>query len=270
MQTPKLAACALLLLALAPGCKRAAGTDGGADASRSSEPLRVAAASDLSLAFAEVGKAFEQASGTKVEVSYGSTGLLAKQIAEGAPYDVFAAANVSFVDDVVRAGACLGDTKTPYARGRIVIWSENAAMLPKNLEGLADPKYRKIAIANPEHAPYGHAAREAMTKAGVWSSVEPRAVFGENVQQTLMFARSGNADVAIVALSLAIDSPGKYVPIDPSLHAPLDQALIVCKGGAKGGRTSDARAFVAFVGSEKGHAIMRRFGFLMPGEALAP
>jgi molybdate transport system substrate-binding protein len=245
----------------ASGCK--------GEGARKGEPLRVAAAADLALAFKEVGEAFEKDSGKRVDFSFGSTGLLAKQIQEGAPFDVFAAANVSFVDDVVKDGACLGDTKALYAKGRIVLWSKDPWGLPKNIEELKDPKYAKVALANPEHAPYGKAARDAMTKAGVWSAVQPRAVYGENVQQTLMFARSGNADVAVVALSLAVTSPGNYLPIDPALHEPLDQALVVCKGGAKGGgKMNEARSFVAFVGSEAGRQIMRRYGFVLPGEPL--
>ena len=262
----------LLVLVLAlTACSKSAGSGGGdahGDGARKGEPLRVAAAADLALAFKDVGAAFEQQSGKHVDFSFGSTGLLAKQITEGAPFDVFAAANTSFVDDVVKSGACLGETRALYARGRIVLWSKDPWALPKDVSELKDPKYAKIAIANPEHAPYGRAAREAMTKAGVWSSVQPRAVYGENVQQTLMFARSGNADVAIVALSLAVISPGNYVPIDASLHEPLDQTLVVCKGGSKGTKTNEAHAFVEFVGSESGRTIMRKYGFLLPGEPL--
>jgi molybdate transport system substrate-binding protein len=262
----------LIVLALA-ACNKSAGSGGGdasGDGARKGEPLRVAAASDLALAFKDVGDAFEKKSGKHVDFSFGSTGLLAKQIAEGAPFDVFAAANISFVDDVVRGGACLGETKALYAKGRIVLWSKDPWALPKDVSDLKNPQYAKVAIANPEHAPYGKAAREAMTKAGVWPAVQPRMVYGENVQQSLMFARSGNADVAIVALSLAVTSPGNYVPIDPSLHEPLDQALVACKGGSKGAKTNEARAFIDFIGSEQGRTIMRKYGFLLPGETVPP
>jgi len=259
------------LLLVAAACSKDAGSNGGggaANGARKGEPLRVAAAADLALAFKDVGLAFEQETGKKVDFSFGSTGLLAKQISEGAPFDVFAAANISFVDDVVKDGSCFGETKSLYAKGRIVVWSKDPWVVPKELNDLKDGKYVKIAIANPDHAPYGKAAQQALTKAGIWSQLEPRMVYGENVQQTLMFARSGNADVAIVALSLAVTSPGNYVPIDPSLHEPLDQALVVCKGGSKGVKANEARSFVTFVGSEKGRAIMRKFGFLLPGEAV--
>lgn len=233
---------------------------------RHGEPLRVAAAADLAIAFKDVGLEFEKTSGKRVEFSFGSTGLMAKQLAEGAPFDVFAAANVSFADDVVKAGACLGDTKQLYAKGRIVIWSRDEASLPKSLDDLAQPRYAKIAIANPDHAPYGKAAQQALTKKGVWDAAKSRAVYGENVQQTLMFAQTGNADVAIVALSLAMTSGGHWVMIDPELHEPLEQAMVVCKGGTKGAKANEARSFVEFVSSPAGRAIMRKYGFLLPGE----
>jgi molybdate transport system substrate-binding protein len=268
---------AVALLALAAGAASATGCDRGqgGHSGRKGEPLRVAAAADLAIAFKEVGTAFEQSSGKKVEFSFGSTGLLAKQIAEGAPFDVFAAANISYVDEVVRNNACDGETKRLYAKGRIVIWSKDKAALPAGLEDLRDAKYAKVAIANPDHAPYGLAARQAMTRSGVWQTIEPRAVYGENVQQTMMFAQSGNAEVAIVALSLAVTSGGSYVLIDPDLHAPLDQAMVVCKGGVLGGdrgggKPNEARSFVEFVASEPGRVIMRKYGFFLPGEAAPP
>lgn len=270
IERPRAVALLLGALALAVGgCSKSAGSGGGdarGDGPRKGEPLRVAAASGLALAFKDVGAAFEDKTHKRVVFSFGSTGLLAKQITEGAPYDVFAAADVSFVDDVVREGACLEATRALYARGRIVLWSNDPAALPKDLKDLEAPRYTKIALANPEHAPYGRAGREALTKIGAWSSVQPRVVYGENIQQTLMFARSGNADVAIVALSLAVTSPGHYVPIDPSLHAPLDQELVICNGGSNGSKTHEARAFVDFVDSAAGRAIMRRYGFALPGE----
>ena len=259
-------------LAMLAGCGKSTGGTGGGEGSgsRQAEPLRVAAASDLALAFAELGKSFEQSSGKKVEFSFAATGLLAKQISEGAPFDVFAAANMSFVDEVIRENACLGDTKKLYARGHIAIWAKDKAHLPARLEDLRDPKYVKVAIANPEHAPYGLAAQQALTKSGVWADVKSRMVYGENVQQTMMYGTSGNADATIVALSLAVTSPGAYLAIDPSLHEPLEQAMVVCKGGSAGGRPNEARAFVYYVGSEPGRAIMRKHGFLLPGEAVPP
>lgn len=226
--------------------------------------LKVAAAADLAFAFEEIGKAFTAQSGTKVKFSFGSTGLLAKQIREGAPFDLFAAANVSFVDEVVEAGRCDASTKSLYARGRVVAWwRSDLAAPPTKLADLADPRFKKIAIANPEHAPYGRAAREALMASGVWPAVEPKLVFGENVQQTLKFATTGNADVAIVALSLAIVTDGgARLEIEESRHKPLEQALVGC-----GVHAMEAKAFSTFVNGPVGREIMRRYGFLLPGEA---
>ena len=257
-----LAVAGLAVAALSAGCRRA---PPAVDA-----PLHVAAAADLSEAFPEIGRAFEKSTGRRVSFSFGATGLLAKQVEEGAPFDVFAAANLSFVDDVIRAGVCEADTRTAYAEGRIVLWTKgDAGLVPMSLADLARPEIVHVAIANPDHAPYGRAAKQALVKSGVWDAIARKVVYGENVQQTLQFAQSGNAEVAIVALSLATVSGGHATPIDPALHEPLNQALVVCRGGAgsRGGLEPDARKFAAFVASDEGRGIMRRYGFVLPGEA---
>jgi molybdate transport system substrate-binding protein len=228
--------------------------------------IKVAAAADLAFAFRDLGAVFETKSGIKTVFSFGSTGLLAKQIKEGAPFDVFAAANVSFADDVAKSGACDASTKSLYARGRIVLWTKKDTAHPEKLADLADPRFVKIAIANPEHAPYGRAAEEALKTAGLWETVKPRMVFGENVQQTLQFAESGNVEAAIVALSLAmVSETGRHTLIDDALHKAIDQAMVVC---SKESRDAALR-FTDFVSSEEGRAIMRRYGFLLPGESIA-
>lgn len=232
------------------------------------DSIRVAAASDLTQAFKEVGAEFEKDTGKKVTFSFGSTGLLSKQIMEGAPFDLFAAANVSFVDEVVGSGNCDKSTQELYARGRLVVWTKKGTKAPGSLADLADPAFAKIAIANPEHAPYGKAAKEALVHEKLWDDLDgnKRIVIGENVSQTLQYAESGNADAAIVALSLAIGTDGQYIDIDQSLHAPLDQALVVC---GKGPKADTAREFSRYVNSEKGRGIMRRYGFLLPSETSA-
>ena len=239
----------------------------GARALASPSPrLKVAAAADLALAFKDVGAAYEKKTGERVIFSFGSTGLLEKQIVEGAPFDVFAAANVSFAEDAIKAGACNADSKTLYARGRIVVWwrKDSTIAPPKTIADLADKRFIKVAIANPAHAPYGQAAQQAMEKAGVWPALKPKLVFGENVQQTLQFAQSGNAEAAVVALSLAVINDGSWVLVDDALHAPIDQALVVCGKDAE--RQKRARAFTLFVNSPEGRAIMKKYGFLLPGE----
>lgn len=232
----------------------------------SSDAIKIAAASDLAFAFKEVGAAFTKKTGKQVTFTFGSTGQLAKQISEGAPYDVLAAANVSFIDEVVKAGACDGDTKAMYARGRIVVWTKHGgARGITALTDLTDGRFVKIALANPEHAPYGKAAKQAMETAGIWNTVKPKIVYGENIQQTLQFAQTGNVEAAVAALSLAlVSTDGEYFLIDDKLHEPIDQALVVCKRGTN---TGTAKEFATFVNSQEGRAIMKRFGFLLPGES---
>jgi molybdate transport system substrate-binding protein len=227
---------------------------------------QVAAASDLTRAFEELGKLFQQRTHREVVFTFGSSGLLAQQIHNGAPFDMFAAANVAFVDQLAQSGDCDKATRAPYARGRIAIWTPRSlGAPPPTLAALADARYKRIAIANPEHAPYGKAAKQALDKLGLWTALEPRIVYGENIRQTQQFAQSGNAEAAIVALSLVIDDPtGAYTLIDDALHAPIDQALIACTHGKD---FAGGRAFADFVKSPEGRAVMQRYGFVLPGAA---
>lgn len=250
---------AVLVALLLPSCRES-------PRDSATEPVRVAAAAGLILAFEAVGAEFQRTSGQRAEFSFGSSGLLAKQLREGAPFDLFAAANLEFVDEVVKAGACLEETKTPYARGRITLWSRaDGVPAPASLEALLDPRFKRIAIANPEHAPYGRAAKQALERAGVWGAVEPRLVYGENVRQTLQLAETGNAEVAFAALSLVVhdrENPWRLVPEEE--HAPIDQALVLCRHGKN---RAGAEAFARFLASKRGREIMRLHGFILPGEA---
>ncbi len=241
----------LLSTALVAGCK--------APAPKLAEPVQVAAASDLSVAFEEMGKLFESRTRQKVTFSFGASGALAKQLGQGAPFDLFAAANPSFVDSAVQAGACEGGTKARYARGYIVVWSKKGGFAVHTLDDLQNQNIKHIAIANPEHAPYGKAAREALTRAGLWPALEGKIVHSENVRQALQWAQTGNADVAIVALSLVTkDDTGNALAVDPALYSPIDQTLVVCRHGknAEGGR-----AFAKLVESSDGQALLKRYGF---------
>lgn len=275
MKTLLLPFIALALAAALPACSRSGGdsrdtgtgSGTGTGGGTGNDPIRVAAAADLAVAFKEVGAQYEAKTGRKVDFTFGSTGLLAKQVEEGAPFDVFAGANASFVDEAIKSGACDGATKAPYATGRLAIYVSSGT--PPTLADLAKADFKHIAIANPDHAPYGKAAREAMQKAGVWSAVEKRMVYGENVQQAHQFAQSGNADVAIIALSLAMAATeGAFVEIDPAMHTPLEQQMVVCKG--HGGPRDRAKDFVAFVASTEGRAVLKKRGFLLPGESRTP
>jgi molybdate transport system substrate-binding protein len=216
------------------------------------EPLRVAAASDLTEAFTELGPLFEKQSGRKVVFSFGSSGLLAKQIAEGAPFDVFAAANRGYVDETVNAHACNGATAKPYARGRLVAWS---SVPLSSLEGLVDERVKRIAIANPQHAPYGRAAKEALQRSFLWDKVESRIVYAENVRQALQFAETGNVEVALVA-SANVAQRDAGLLIDDSLHQPIEQALVQCK--------PDGAKFIEFLETAEAKEVMKRYGFTLP------
>jgi molybdate transport system substrate-binding protein len=240
---------------------------GACSAKTSDHKVRVAAAADLAHAFTELGAEFKTRTGHALGVELGSSGLLAKQIEQGAPYALFAAANRDYIDQVIKSGRCDGATAYSYARGRIVVWTPSGVDAPAKLEDLADPRFHKIAIANPEHAPYGRAAKQALQNIGVWPKLADRVVLGENVQATMLYARDHNADAAVVALSLAVVTDGgAFLAIDPALHAPLDQALVVCGGGED---AQIARQFAQFVESKDGREVMTRYGFLLPDEPIA-
>jgi molybdate transport system substrate-binding protein len=247
----------VLALACVTACK---------DKSQTTIPARdeitVAAASDLNPAFEEIGREFESAYKTKVVFVFGSTGMLTRQIENGAPMDLFAAANVSYIDQLEQKGLIIPDTRAIYARGRITLWTTNESTL--RLESISDltrPEIARIAIANPDHAPYGLAARQALESAGIWKRVKPKLVYGDNIRQTLQYAETGNVEVAIVALSLSMQSHGRWSLIPEELHQPLDQGLALMKTTQN---EKGARAFAAFVGGPQGQAIMKEYGFSLP------
>ena len=244
------AAAALLAVMLLAGCGTAEGS------STAGEPLLVAAASDLQPAFRELGEIYTEQTGRPVTFTFGSSGQLAQQLENGAPYDVFASASVRYVDQVLSAGRGNAATKADYAVGRLAVWAQDAEV---TLEDLAEPGIRRIAIANPEHAPYGLAAQQALESAGL--DVQDRLVYGENVTDTLRLATSGNADVAIVALSLAMARGGRYSVVPESAHEPLRQALLVTAGAD---RVEDAQDFADLVASPEGRAVLARLGFRPP------
>jgi molybdate transport system substrate-binding protein len=248
----------IVLMCLLAGCSRQSPNE-------QRNEITIAAASDLTPAFEEIRPGFEQATGIKVVYSFGSTGNLARQIENGAPMDVFAAANVEYVNGLEQKGLIIPETKALYARGRITLWvrSESPLQIDK-LEDLTRPGVKRISIANPEHAPYGMAAREALQSTGIWEAVKDKLVLGENVRMALQFAETGNVDVSIVALSLSVQSKGRWALVPEELHKPLNQALAVVKSTK---HEQQARAFAAFINGPQGRPIMRKYGFILPGEA---
>ena len=229
--------------------------------------LTVSAAADLKYAFEEIGKLFEQETGNKVTFNFGSTGQLAQQIERGAPIDLFAAANQSFIQELDQKGLIISDTKKLYGRGRITLWTrEDSKHNLKDIKDLGKADIKRVAIANPDHAPYGIAAREALQSAGIWEVVQPKLVLGENVRQTQQYAETGNVDAAIVALSLSVLKPGRWELIPDNLHKPLDQMLAVTK---KTSHEAQARQFGDFINGDKGRPLMRKYGFVLAGEELS-
>ncbi len=252
-ETRLVLAALLLTLACATACKDRS------SATTSSGELTVAAASDLTPAFQELGRAFESTHKTKVVFVFGSTGMLTQQIENGAPMDLFAAASMSYIDQLDQKGLIIPDSKTIYARGQITLWTPAESTL--RLEGIKDlarPEVLRIAIANPDHAPYGLAARQALESAGIWDAVKPKLVYGDNIRQTLQYAETGNVEVAIVALSLSKQSHGRWSLIPEELHKPLDQGLAIMKSTKN---EASARAFIAFLASPEGKTIMQKYGF---------
>jgi len=224
--------------------------------------LTVAGASDLSMAFKEIVAEFEKETGYKVVLSLGSTGMLAGQIAQGAPFDAFFAANRKFVEDLEKGGHILPGTVELYAEGRIVIATKRDTGLKIiRLEDLKKNNITRIAIANPEHAPYGMAAMEALKSAGLWEELKSKLVYGENIRQALQFVESGNAEAGIIARSVAQTPNIEFFEVPSKLHKPISQAAgVVSSSKEKDG----ARAFIKFVNGPKGAPIMKKYGFLPP------
>lgn len=226
--------------------------------------LTVSAAADLIPAFNEIGTLFTTQTGVQVTFNYGSTGQLAQQIERGASVDVYAAANEAFVQDLDTQGLLLSDSIARYAQGFLTLWTRaDSPLIVTSLEDLTQDAVKRIAIANPDHAPYGKLAKEVLETTNLWDLLQPKLVFGENIAQTLQYAETGNVDVALVALSLSIAAgdEGRYVRVPTELHAPLWQALAVVKSTQN---ETQARAFVAFVLSEKGREVLDRYGFVPP------
>jgi len=239
------------------------------------QELRIAAAADLSAAMEKLLPAFEKQTGIHVSVSLGSSGNFFTQIQNGAPFDVFLSADKSYPEKLKQAGQAEPGTLTAYARGRLVLWmvksstlrfeTKDRNVLSGGLEALARSEVRKIAIANPEHAPYGRAAVAVLQHYKVYDQVKGKLVLGENIAQTAQFAQSGNADVGFIALSLALSpamaNAGRYVLLPEESYPAIEQAGIVVRASKN---KEQARQFLNFLTSPEGQAILRNAGFEAP------
>lgn len=224
------------------------------------DTLTVFAAADLAHTLEELGPAYTRRTGTVVLPVLGASGQLATQIERGAPADLFFSANTGFIDRLIAGGHLLGGTRTVYARGRIVLaWPRGAPPL-RGLGDLLAPAVKRIAIAHPETAPYGMAARQALVAQGLWERVEAKLVIGENVRQALQYVQTGAVDAAIVAQSVAAVPEVGSMLLPEALHAPIDQGAAVV---ARSPRQRQAAGFLAFVTGE-GWPVMERRGFSRP------
>ncbi len=231
------------------------------------EMARVAAAADLKYAFDELKPLFEQANPVHtLELIMGSSGKFHQQIDNGAPFDMFFSADVSLPKALVKSGKAIAPVTT-YAFGRVVLWSAKVDATKLTLQNLLEPQFRKVAIAAPEHAPYGARAKEALQHAGVWDKLQPKLVYGENISHTAQLIDLQAADIGIVALSLAVNdklkSKGGYYLIPADFHQPLEQAYVLTQRGAN---NTAAHAFATFMRTESARQVMHHNGFLLPGE----
>jgi molybdate transport system substrate-binding protein len=230
----------------------------------------VAAASDLQFAVEEIAARFTEETGMRVRLSMGSTGNFARQIREGAPFEIFMAADEQFIADLHRDGFTR-DEGDLYAIGRVVIMAPHGSpLMPDtrldNLAAMLETGHiNRFAIANPEHAPYGMRAREALISRGLWDAMQPVMVLGENVSQAAQFALSGNAEGGIIAYSLAlapqVRDRGSHALIPEDWHEPLRQRMALLQGAG-----DVAEAFYAYMMSPPAREIMERYGFVLPEE----
>lgn len=257
---PKFASLALCLVAaIAPSTAGA----------QTTAPV-VAAASDLQFAVEEIAAAFKAETGMEVRLSMGSTGNFARQIREGAPFQIFMAADEQFIFDLHRDGFTRNEGDL-YAVGRVVMMVPHGSTLVAagGLESLAAAlaagRIARFAVANPDHAPYGRRAEEALRHAGLWEAIQPYLVLGENVSQAAQFALSGNAQGGIIAYSLAlapnVRARGSFELIPEDWHRPLRQRMVLLNNAGP-----VAEQFHAYVNGPSAREIMRRHGFVLPGE----
>ncbi len=233
--------------------------------------VRVAAAADLKFALDEIGEAFHKRHpDIRLQVSYGSSGNFFAQLSNRAPFDIFFSADVDYPRKLSEQGLAVKDTAFSYAFGRLVIWAPRTSRLALErlgIQALVDPAVRKIAIANPKHAPYGRAAEAAMKTLGIYEKVRGRLVYGENIAQTAQFIQTGSADIGIIALSLALaptlKDAGQYWEVPVDAYPRIEQGGVILSWATDMAAARDLRTFV--LGTE-GKAVLHRYGFFLPGD----
>jgi len=233
------------------------------------QEITVAAAADLQFVMQEVGARFKSATGKSVKLIYGSSGNFTQQLQNGAPFDMFFSANLDYPKQLEAAGLTEPGTFYQYAIGKIVVWVPNDSKLDVSLglRALLNPSLKKIAIANPQHAPYGKAAVAAMQKENIYEQVKDKFVLGENISQAAAFVASGSADVGIVALSLALSpnmkDKGRYAEVPAADYPAIEQACVIM-GSSK--NKSVAQQFLKFIQSSPITELFQKYGFAIPNQ----
>lgn len=231
------------------------------------EEITIAAASDLNFAFRDIVVEYEKTTGNHVRLSLGSSGNFFAQIQNGAPFDLYFSADIAYPRKLEEAALTVPGSLYQYAVGRIVLWTghESRIDVTQGFEVLREPTVRKVAIANPKHAPYGRAAVAAMEYFKVYDQVKDKLILGENISQAAQFIESGACDIGIIALSLAVapamKSKGVYWEVPAEAHPPLDQGAVILKSSKQ---QESAKQFLAFIKGERGQEIMKRYGFTVP------
>jgi molybdate transport system substrate-binding protein len=222
---------------------------GGSCAWGQKKELRVAAAADLQPVMPVLAQEYEKATGVKLVVSFGSSSTLATQILNGAPMDIFLGADFVYPEKVVAAGLADGTAPTAYAKGTLVLWArKDSPLQPLSIERLTDPRVKTVAIANELHAPYGHAAAEALRRLKLYDQVAPHFVVGENITQTAQFVESGNAQLGLISLTAASSQHfkeiGTYVRVPTSQYPEIRQCAVIMKNSD---RRAEAHAFLDWI-----------------------
>lgn len=236
-----------------------------------SSTLTVAAASDLQFALGEIVPAFEKATGSVVKLSYGASGSFVAQIIAGAPFDLFFSADEAYPKRLIETDFAVPESFYRYATGRLVLWVPNASPIDLTREGmqaLLHPSVKRVALANPAHAPYGKAAVAALQSAGIYERLQPRLVFGENISQAAQFVESGNAEVGLLSLSHSLAAPmkerGRFWLVPSEAYPPLQQGVVILR------RSKEpllAQSLIDFIKGREGKVILERYGFTVPSQA---
>jgi molybdate transport system substrate-binding protein len=257
-------------LTLVGGCRRERGLAPSTQPSAAAtEVLDIAAAADLKFALDDLAARFHEAHpGVEPKITYGSSGTFYSQLSQHAPFDLFFSADVAYPTKLIEAGLANKNSLFVYGTGKIVVWVPNDSKFDfsrRGLAALAEPGVGKVAIANPQHAPYGRAAEAALKKQQVWNALQPRLILGENIAQTAQFAQSGSVDAGIIALSLALSpamkDKGRYWIIPPEDYPKIEQAGVIMNYAA---HPASAEALREFVTGPQGREILERYGFIAP------